>query len=580
MRSKINSLKKHLNSILAIVSIFTFGLIFFSPSWSNPFVFDDIIKIQENSDLKSGINIWETLIYPYQKDGSNLRNDPSRPVVSIIYRFCFHLANGQPWPFHFVNTMIHCFNAILVFLLTGLIARRLFLNTSLKPGLASAFLFLLLPINANTVLYAYALSDILMTFFVLTALYLLSKNTKISRLNFSISIFLFLCALLSKQSAVIFPVLLVLTDLFLGNEITKRRFHYLILLSIPFFYILIRYNVLGGIGDLEANGQTFSQIDYLFVQGIMILKYLKLALFPYGFAIDHTLLPQDFVTFEKLSAWILIFGLFVVALFYINSKKNHISVRLASWFWIFFIVALLPVSSFLPTVDLFVERRAYLPTIAIVCMIGLLLPLGTNIGSKIFTKVLWISFLAAVFILIAVTSWNRSILFSSPQNLWEESLTLYPKSKRIRVNLGVADMISERFNEAKSLFESVTNDYPNDAFAYSKLALIYHNNHFKGYNPNSALAYYKKALELSPNDVVTLYNLGSLMMDNGDLEKAESFFRQALLISPRFAYAKSGLGNSLIKKGHIQEGVFYLQEALKLDPQTPGAREQLLFLKK
>jgi hypothetical protein len=161
-----------------MVSILTFGLVLFGPSWSNPFVFDDIIKIQENSDLKTEVSILKTLIYPYQKNTTHLRNDPSRPLVYIIYRLCFQAANGQPWPFHLVNTIIHCLNAVLVFLFAGLLTGRLFLNSSLKPGTVSAFLFLVLPINANSVLYAYALSELLVTFFLLAALYAYFKSEK------------------------------------------------------------------------------------------------------------------------------------------------------------------------------------------------------------------------------------------------------------------------------------------------------------------------------------------------------------------------------------------------------------------
>jgi tetratricopeptide (TPR) repeat protein len=448
------------------------------------------------------------------------------------------------------------------------------------PGLVSAFFFLFLPINANSVLYAYALSDILMTFFMLSALYLLSKNIKTSTLNFALIIFLFSCALLSKQSAVIFPALLIFTDLLFGIEIAKRRLHYITIFIITFLYLLGRYMFFGGIGDLEAVGQTFDQQDYLFVQGIMILKYLCLAVFPYGFAIDHTYLPQDFNALEKLMAWILILVPCSVSLFYVASKKSNVFVRLASWFCIFFVIALLPVSSFLPTVDLFVERRSYLSTIALVSMIGLFATLLLNTQKRNLRKLIVISFLTSILVLFSFITWNRTTLFGSPQNLWEEAFALYPQSKRIRVNLGTAYIDSNQLSEAKFLFESVAHDYPSDAFAFSSLGLIYQDTRFKGYNLRSALISYQRALELAPNDLVILYNFGVLMLGMGNLEKADSTFRQVLNLNPRFAYAMLGLGNTLIKNGNTVEGAKYLQDALKVDPQVPGAREQLLLLKK
>jgi tetratricopeptide (TPR) repeat protein len=567
--------KGKIRSGFVVLTIFIFGLLFFCKSWSNPFVFDDIIKIQENADLKPGVDLWRTLVYPYDGGVSGLRNDPSRPLVTVVNSLCYRAGDGRPWPFHFANTLFHILNAVLVFLIAGLFRKRLSsAEGPLWPQAVAALIYLLLPINAGSVVYAYALSDILATFLLMSALYLGVREEEISVRSGLLSLFLFALALLAKQSAVAFIALVPMTDLALKRSFKKRRIYYLGFLTLALVYIGARFLTFGGIGDLEAAHRTFAPWEYFSSQGLMILKYLKLTLVPVGFALDHAILPGDYGWPAKSAAWFLVVTVLAVSLVFLRRRKARAEVLLIAWAFSFFALALLPVSSILPTADLFVERRAYLPDIAVAVALGILLAAGSGAHGRWFR-----SFRAAgpilVLTLIAAVSWNRTLVYSSPELLWRESLRRYPNSHRARINLGTVDYDAGKYDEAKSLFESVARDFPADAFAYAKLALIYQNPRFRGHDVHVALAAYEKSLSLAPDDIVTLYNFAALLVQMGDYERAEAVYRRILSAQPRFAYARSGLGRVLIKRGKIAEGVAALKEALALDPQVPGARELL-----
>ncbi len=566
------------NVFLIFVCLFTIGTLFFAPSWTNPFVFDDIIKIQENSDIRAGANLWESLFYPYKTELGNLRNDPSRPLVSLLYKVGFNLSYGKPTAIHIFSTLIHCLNSFLVFLLTMLIIKKLFSSISLLPGLISALLFLFLPVNAGSVLYAYALSDILVTTLLLLAVYLLAKDNHITLLRYLSALSLFAFSLLTKQMAVIFPVILILTDLLLGNDIKKRTWHYAGLFAISILYVIFRQILLGGIGDLEAQGNTLSSIDYFFVQGIMILKYILISIFPFGFALDHFFLPEDFNSISKLFSWILITVLAIAALYAVWTNKLQTLFRFVSWVWLFFFFSLLPVSSLLPTVDLFVERRAYLPSVSLMCAIGIFFGICAQSQQQLLRKSAWF-FVTIVVAAFAFISWKRAEVYSSPIALWEESHSLYPQSRRIQINLATAYTAERKYGEAKFILDKLIKKYPTDSFSYSKLGLILQNPEFAAHDLNLALIAYKTSLQLSPNDIVTMYNLGSLYLQMGDYSAAESLFRKVSAINPKFAYSKSALGKTLIKMGKKSEAKAYLEEALMLDPQVPGAREELGKLK-
>lgn len=558
------------NTFSCLIGILVFAVLFFSPSWSNPFVFDDIIKIQENSDLKQGTSLWESLVYPYQPHATtNLRNDPSRPLTFLIYRACYQLADGAPWPFHLVSTLVHALNGMLVFLLTGLLARKLFNSTSVVPGLIAALFFLLTPINSGTVLYAYAFSDVLGGFFLLASLYVFSRSFQFSSVLLFLSLLCFTGGLLSKQSVIVLPALLIVTDLLLGQFNKKRIFSYLCFFLIGGIYVVARYKLLGGIGDLEGVGNTFAPLHYLSTQGLLILGYFVMSFAPFRLSIDHALRLQSFQTWELALGWTVVLLITALSTWFLLRKNSARMLRLLSSLWLIFLICLLPTSSFLPTVDLFVERRSYASSAALAAALGLLLTLYT------FRKYLVGGLTVLLLSFFGLLSWNRMDIYASNEALWKESVALYPQSKRAQVNLGVIYTDLGRWTEAKDIYARALAQFPNDAFIHTKLALLYQNPLFKEYNPQRSLEHYQQALRRLPYDIVTLYNVGLLLIEMNQFEAAEGSFLKALDVNPRFAPAVSGLGMLRVRQGKIEEARAEFLRALSMDPKIHSAREAL-----
>ncbi|MBS1971247.1 MAG: tetratricopeptide repeat protein [Bdellovibrionales bacterium] len=558
---------------LCLLAIFICGTLFYSLiSWSNPFVFDDILKLQENSDLKPGSSIAETLLYPYTQNATNLlRNDPSRPLTFLIYRLCYQIGDGQPWPFHVTSSLFHSLNAMLVFLLVGLFTRRVFKSESVVPGVLAAFFFLMVPINSGTVLYAFAFSDVIAAFFVLSAVYIFVREPSTKPAAYAASMVLFFCALFSKQSAIVLPALILVTDFLLNQVHRKRVYQYAGFATLAVVYVVFRYVFFGGIGDLEGTGNTYAALDYLKLQGPMILKYVMLTLIPTGLALDHAPIPSAYQLWVIALSWLLITSLALVALKFLYKKNIPWIAKLSAWFWIFFLITLSPTSSFVPTVDLFVERRVYMGSVAFAALFGLLL-------TRIPKKHLGVIVGSVILVLLTAVSWGRSEVYANPELLWLESVHQYPHSKRARANIAYTYDQQGRYEEARKIYEDILLQYPDDAFIHTKLALIFQNPRYQGHSPQKAFESYKKALEINPNDIVTLYNMGLLLLDAGSYDQAEALFRRSLEINPRFVHGVFGLGMTLVKKGQTAEGKAALEKALEIDPQFQGAREQLQLL--
>jgi tetratricopeptide (TPR) repeat protein len=92
---------------------------------------------------------------------------------------------------------------------------------------------------------------------------------------------------------------------------------------------------------------------------------------------------------------------------------------------------------------------------------------------------------------------------------------------------------------------------------------------------DEAIASYRKALELAPDDALTHYNLALALNYKGDLKPAVEQFEAALQLKPKWSEAHYGLGAALYEL-HDQDGARKeLQAALERDPANTVARRLL-----
>ncbi len=87
-----------------------------------------------------------------------------------------------------------------------------------------------------------------------------------------------------------------------------------------------------------------------------------------------------------------------------------------------------------------------------------------------------------------------------------------------------------------------------------------------------AREYYRRALELDPEDGQAHFNLAEMYYDTGELEAAEREVREALRIDPDLTYAYLTLGNLLIDSERMREAMECFEQFL-LRERSPGAEE-------
>lgn len=86
---------------------------------------------------------------------------------------------------------------------------------------------------------------------------------------------------------------------------------------------------------------------------------------------------------------------------------------------------------------------------------------------------------------------------------------------------------------------------------------------------------YQQTLEKNPDSWMAHNNLGNLVLQKGEAERALAEFRAALAIRPDYAEAHNNLGNTLLQQGHVDEALPHLRRATEIKPLFADADNNL-----
>ena len=91
----------------------------------------------------------------------------------------------------------------------------------------------------------------------------------------------------------------------------------------------------------------------------------------------------------------------------------------------------------------------------------------------------------------------------------------------------------------------------------------------------SALQYFRKALEIEPNHAEAHSNLGVTLQELGRLDEAEASYKQTIALNPDYAEAYNNLGNTLKELGRLDEAEASYTQAIALKPDYAEAHSNL-----
>lgn len=506
---------------------------------ANPFVFDDRTVLSQPWLKWAGFD-FENLTYL-------LRNcqHKFRPVANLSFALNYFFDKNNVVGYHLVNISIHLITGLFLFFLT-----RTTLNLpNLRPRyhslpwlpFASALLWLVNPIQTQSVTYVVQRMNSMAAMFFLIALYSYVRGRLAEKLRARIA--LFACALTSgflafgsKEIAATLPFFIVLYEWYFlqdldGAWLKKHGFKLgaacgLVLLALGIFYLgRTPFNSL--LAGYAA--RDFSLGERLLTESRVVIFYLSLLLFPYPGRLN---LDHDFVISRSLlappSTSLALAALALLLVAAVLLARRH---RLLSFGLLWFLGNLVIESSIVP-LEIVFEHRLYLPSTMLVA--ALVASCGEYFRFANRTK------LAAVLLLTMVlTAWTyqRNQVWSDEVTLWRDCVAKSPTKTRVHNNLGVALKQAGRLTEAEDQLQRAIKLDRTFAGAYNNLGNV---KVLQG-RTREAIALYYQAIELNPGTPSWHLNLANTLVKVWRLEEAREQFLLALALDPANIKARNGL---------------------------------------
>jgi tetratricopeptide (TPR) repeat protein len=488
------------------------------------FIRDDRWLLAGNRLLRLGLEAVPRLLtsgYWESVAGAAAPVQEYRPLLSLSFLLHFMTSGALKWPMHAANILLH---ALVCCLFLENARRRI----GWSAGLAAALLFAVLPVHVEAVSYITSRSELLVAASLLGAWLALDPAagpyTPARRMFLGAA--LFWAGLLSKEHAILFPLLLALSDwTFHGLKpwsSGRLRTHALLALCAAAYlglrWLLLAHVIHGGTPYFSGTGRW---VALLTMSNFAWRHYFWPSLSGIGLCADYSrpLVPDagihSWTAWLGLSAWALLSAAALRGLY-----------RREPWaFWV-----LAPAAFLLPTCNLIfpldtigAERFLYIPSMGLAALLGLAV---ARLQSRDRTAAHLL--LTGALVWYALAAAARGRVWLSEPAYYAAAVACNPASVRSRCALGTA--LIEKGEVAKG-----------EAMLLGALAQ-------------------------DPLYPKTYFNLARLAWDRGDAAKAESLARQALALGPHDCAARVLLALCLERRGRLAESAARLEEVLTAVP--------------
>jgi protein O-mannosyl-transferase len=537
------------------------------------FVYDDKPVIVDDVVIRS----WRFLAHYFIPQISADIAPPSsgtfyRPIVFLWLRLNDALFGLHPAGWHFAMLALHVLTTYLVFVaiekLTG----------SRGTAALAAILFGLHPVHVENVAWLSSVNDLLMTALLLGS-FLASLNFRTGRKVkwMAASVFLFGLALLSKETAAVFPLLIlgfaVIFEAPRATEDSKPAWSALTasalkdgLVSIPYFALLAIYLAARRM-MLHGMAQSLAPLSWT----TMVLTWPSIL----WFDLKHLLLPVSSSEFYSL-AYVTApgFGNFLLPIVFLAgalvagygiSKLPDRRVGVFALAWaILTILPTLYLRAIAP--DNFVhDRFLYLPSVGIVILIAL--AVEQVCASKTLQRVVVASLCTAAFIgtLIYQVQWASNIL------LYQNAMIYAPENPVVQVNLANELGNMGRYDRAVPLYLSALQRDPRFWLSNYNLGYAY----YRMGRFSDAEGYLRRAIQIDDNDPDQFIYLARALMEQGKLTEAAQNAERALQRSPRSPGFHFVLAKILEASGNRERAIAEYQAEVSSFPENALARSEL-----
>ena len=281
-----------------IFSLIIFSiLVCFSPIWEAEFLhWDDVENLVKNPHYRGfgGKNLkWMF---------TTTKNSHYHPFTWLSFAIDYKLWKLNPQGYHFTNLLLHIVNSFLFYQVILVIFFYLFpkkrnLSVLKLSALFGTLFFAIHPLRVESVAWVTERRGLLCAFFLLLSLlaYFCAQK-KSQKRYFFLSLFLFLCALLSKTWAITFPAVLLFLDIYPLRRISFSSCKKALIEKIPYFLLTITFATIAlkAASNLLLPMKTHSLTDRIIQVGYGLCFYIWKTIIPHNLA-GYYNLPRSFL---------------------------------------------------------------------------------------------------------------------------------------------------------------------------------------------------------------------------------------------------------------------------------------------
>jgi tetratricopeptide (TPR) repeat protein len=546
---------------VAVFLLFSLSLVLYVGTTSFDFVVDDTLLLARNPYVLSFHYVKEIFSQDFWGFRGGGVTGFYRPVVMVTLLVERALFGLSPAPYHLVNAILNGLVVVLVYRL----GRMLWPEG--KGPLWAGALFAALPLHAENVAPVSGISDLECTAFVLLSAWIYSRlgdsSPRLSRTSSWLAAAIFMLAVLSKEVALVLPLLLIFYDAFLraGSRARPKRYlgNYLPFVLFVALYIVLRLAIFGSITKVtgvDAPGLKGTVLSALGLTGTYAFKLV----WPQHLAYFVKFRPPE--TWHDLYVLLGVVFLLLALAAFVRYWRGNPRVSFAIlWFFLFLGPALnvrwLGLSAY-------GERYLYVPSVAFCWLAGEgLAQLSRSVRREQRARL----FLARAVPWVVLALFVGRTAMRLPD--WRNDKTLaiatlgeVPDSPMSRIYLGNAYRQEGGRTLARQQYVAAIASDPSIFEAYVGLALVLKDDGAV----DAARALFRRAVEVNPRSPEAYFGWGVVEQGAGRLEFARQLFERAVALNPNYADALNNLGVISMDRGKLDEAQRYLADAARADP--------------
>jgi protein O-mannosyl-transferase len=549
----------------AIVFLFITIVVSYHRTINDPFVWDDPILVTQNQFIQKLDNLKKLFTRDYFTQKIEISY---RPVNTFTFFIDYAVWGNRTPGYHLENILLHFFNSLLLFALLARLLRKPWL------ALALSMIFAVHPVLTEALNAVTFREDPLCLLFMLLSFILYMSRGDGGRASFVLktigSLAMLFLALFTKETAAVFPAVILAAEYFLTSKPSHRKaLANTALYSVPvLFYLYMRF------------GPMRSPSEFVIFHGgplnTIILtihawaRYIMFSIWPARLCVGHEFPVAPSLTgASTLAAFFVLIAAFALVLI------AHIRTKRAGFGAAWFALMLLPVSNIIPIGVIMAERYLYTALPGFLILAGFVLQdlfLSDDNKYPSLSRIVLTALLVASIALGAFATINRNKVWGNEITFWKTATECAPSSSWVYVNLGVACINAGKNEEAKeSLVRAVRlasagaeSDvrYGTLYRALTNLGIVY----AKEDQLNKAIELLKASAILNPHSPFSFWNLGVVYFRYGDIKSAEHSFLRGLEIEPSNASAHLYLLTIYLVEGRLKDALAECDRILAMSP--------------